>query len=300
MDRIESMQLLIKTVEYGSISATSRKIGMPLATVSRKISELEAHLGTRLLNRSTRRLTLTDAGQSYIIACRRILEDVETAERAASGEYSAPKGDLIITAPVLFGRLFILPVATEFLKAYPDINLRLMLTDRYVNLIEEHVDLALRIGELPDSSMVATRVGFSRQVICASPSYLNARSTPKTPQELSAHDCITFEGVASPSNWTFLKGKSRHSVPIRSRLIVTTAEAAIDAAVAALGITRVLCYQVAGLPEDKIITILKEFESTPIPVSLIHIGGTILPQKLRAFLDFATPRLKARLSQGAA
>lgn len=298
MDRIESMQLLLKTVENGSISATSRKIGMPLATVSRKISELETHLGTRLLNRSTRSLTLTETGQSYVVACKRILEDLEAAERSATGEYNAPRGDLILTAPVLFGRLFIIPIVTEFLKAYPDINIRFMLTDRYVNLMEEHVDIALRIGELPDSALVATRVGFSRQVLCASPAYLKARGTPKTPQELSTHDCVTFEGVASPKNWNFVKGKSRISVPIRSRLSVTTAEAAIDAAVAGVGITRVLSYQVSLLPPEKITLILKEFEPAPIPVSLIHLANPILPQKMRAFLDFATPRLKARLLQG--
>ena len=175
-----------------------------------------------------------------------------------------------------------------------------MLTDRYVNLLEEHVDIALRIGELADSSMVATRVGFSRQVLCASPAYLNARVTPKTPQELTLHDCVTFEGVASAKDWNFVKGKSRLSVPIRSRLSVTTAETAIDAAVAGVGITRILSYQVALLPADKITIILKEFEPDPIPVSLIHLGNSILPQKLRAFLDFATPRLKARLTDNVA
>jgi DNA-binding transcriptional LysR family regulator len=196
---------------------------------------------------------------------------------------------------VLFGRLFVLPIATEFLKAYPEISLRFLLTDRNVNLIEEHVDLAVRIGELPDSSLVATRVGLSHQVVCASPAYLEVRGTPKIPHELSAHDCVTFEGLASPKSWRFPSGKTTISVPIHSLLIVTTAEAAIDAAVAGTGITRVLSYQVADLPTDKIVIILKEYEPATVPVSLIHIGGRIVPQKLRAFLDFATPRLRARM-----
>ena len=144
---------------------------MPLATVSRKVSELEAHLRTRLLNRTSRRLTLTDAGRSYVAACRRILEDIGEAERAAAGEYSAPQGDLIITAPIVFGRLHVLPVVIEFLAAYPDIDVRLVLADRVVNLLEDHVDLAVRIGDLPDSSLVATRVGSIRRVVCGSPAY---------------------------------------------------------------------------------------------------------------------------------
>lgn len=295
MDRIESMQLLLKAVENGSLSATSRKLGMPLASVSRKISELEAHLGTRLLNRSTRSLSLTETGQSYIVACKRILEDLEAAERSAAGEYHAPKGDLILTAPVLFGRLFVLPILSEFLKAYPDINVRFMLTDRYVNLMEEHVDIALRIGELPDSALVATRVGFSRQVVCASPAYLAARGVPQTPQELATHDAVTFEGVASAKHWTFINGKSRITVPIRSRLSVSTAEAAIEAAIAGVGMTRILSYQVTLLPAEKISIILKAFEPAPVPVNLIHLANPVLPQKTRAFLDFATPRLRAAL-----
>ena len=171
MDRLESMTTLLAAVEAGSLSAASRKLGMPLATVSRKVSELEAHLRTRLVNRTSRRLTLTDAGRSYVAACKRILEDIGEAERAAAGEYIAPRGDLIITAPIVFGRLHVLPVAIEFLKAYPDIDIRIALADRVVNLQEDDIDLAIRIGELPDSSLVATRVGSIRHVVCASPAY---------------------------------------------------------------------------------------------------------------------------------
>ena len=298
MDRLESMSTLIAAVEAGSLSAASRKLGMPLATVSRKVSELEAHLRTRLVNRTSRRLTLTDAGRSYVAACKRILDDIGEAERAAAGEYAAPKGDLIITAPIVFGRLHVLPVAIEFLKAYPEIDIRIALADGVVNLQEDDVDLAIRIGELPDSSLVATRVGSIRRVVCGSPSYFAARGTPKRPGDLSTHDCITFHGLSAPESWQFAVGKSAVSVAIHSRLIVNTAEAAIDAAIASVGVTRVLCYQVASaLRAGTLVLALEEFEPAPWPVSLVYPGQGLLPLKLRAFIDFAAPRLKARLAQ---
>jgi len=300
MDRLESMSTLLATVEAGSLSAASRKLGMPLATVSRKVAELEAHLRTRLLHRTGRRLTLTDAGRAYVAACRRILDDIDAAERAAAGEYSAPRGDLIIAAPIVFGRLHVLPVALEFLKAYPDIDIRLSLADHVVSLHEDRIDLALRIGELPDSSLVAARIGEIRRVVCASPRYFAERGTPKRPEDLDVHHCITFEGLTSPDVWTFAVGKAAKSVAIHSRLVVNTAEAAIDAAVAAVGITRVLAYQAARALRDGALAIaLKEFEPKPVPVNLVHPGEPMLPLKVRAFLDFAAPRLKTRLALAA-
>ena len=296
MDRLESMSILVTAVETGSLSAAARRLGTPLTTVSRKVSELETHLKTRLLNRSSRRLILTEAGQSYFAACKRILEDVSEAERAASGEYSAPKGDLIITAPIVFGRLHVLPVVIEFFKAYPEVNIRLVLADRVVNLLEDHLDLAVRIGELPDSSLVATRIGSIRRVVCGSPDYFAERGTPESPNDLGKHDCVAFEGLMSPDTWNFASGKSDVSVAIRSRLIVNTAEAAIDAAIAGIGLTRVLSYQVASAVRAGALNIvLQKFESAPSPVSLVYAGGQLLPLKLRAFLDFAAPRLRSRL-----
>jgi DNA-binding transcriptional LysR family regulator len=298
MDRFESMSTLLAAVEGGSLSAASRKLGMPLATVSRKVSELEAHLRTRLINRTSRRLMLTDAGRSYVAACKRILEDIGEAERAAAGEYMAPRGDLTVTAPIVFGRLHVLPVVIEFLKAYPDIDIRVALADRVVNLREDDIDLAIRIGDLPDSSLVATRVGAIRRVVCGSPAYFAHRGTPKSPGELSTHDCITFDGLMSPDAWKFAVGKSIVSVAIHSRLTVNTAEAAIDAAIAEVGITRVLSYQVASAVRAGTLALaLREFEPKPWPVSLVYAGQGLLPLKLRAFLDFAAPRLKARLAR---
>jgi DNA-binding transcriptional LysR family regulator len=299
MDRLEAMSILVTAVDAGSLSAASRRLGVPLATVSRKVSELEAYLGTRLVNRS-RRLTVTEAGHSYIAACKRILDDVGEAERAASGEYRAPRGDLIITAPIVFGRLHVLPIVTEFLKTFPEIDVRLLLSDRVVNLFEDPIDLAVRIGDLPDSSLVATRVGAIRRVVCASPDYFSARGIPKIPDELAAHDCITFEALMAPEAWTFGIGRSEVPVPIHSRLVVNTAEAAIDAAIAGVGITRVLSYQITNATRvGTLVIALREFEPAPWPVSLVYSGGRLLPLKLRAFLDFAAPRLKKRLAENA-
>jgi DNA-binding transcriptional LysR family regulator len=293
MDRFESMSVFVTVIEAGSLSAAGRKLGMPLATVSRKVSELEGHLKTRLISRSTRQLKLTDAGRDYLVACNRIIDDVTETERAATGEYSSPKGHLTITAPVAFGRIHVLPIVNEFLKTYADIDVRLLLADRIAGLLEDEIDLAVRIGELPDSNLSATRVGAVRRVICGSPKYFAQHGTPKSPHDLSAHQCINFEGLAAPHSWTFKTGKQDIVVPIRSRLSVNTAEAAIDAAIADVGITRVLSYQIANAQRDGLLEIaLKKFEPASVPIHLVYSKQQRLPIKLRAFLDFAAPRLR--------
>lgn len=292
------MSILVAVVEAGSFSAAARQLKIPLATVSRKVGELESHLTTRLLHRSTRQLSLTEAGQTYVAACRRILEEVGEAERAASGEYAAPKGELVITAPIVFGRLYVVPVVVDFLKTYPDIDVRMVLTDRVVHLLEEQVDVAVRIADLPDSSCIASRIGTTRRVVCASPAYFGEHGMPGTPLELAAHACITLEQITSRQVWTFMSGKSEVEVPVRSRLAVSTAEAAIDAAAAGLGLTRVLSYQMAdAVRAGALKIVLEDFEPAPWPISLVHSGQGILPLKLRAFLDFAGPRLRARLME---
>jgi DNA-binding transcriptional LysR family regulator len=297
MDRLESMTLLVAAVEAGSLSAAARRLHVPPATMSRKVSELESHLRTRLLVRSTRRLGLTEAGRSYVEACKRILEDVAEAERAAAGEYRVPRGELVVAAPIVFGRLHLVPVIAEFLLAHGEIDVRLALADRMVSLFEERVDVAVRIGELPDSSLIATRVGSIRRVACASPAYLARRGTPRSPDELRAHDCVTFDALGSASAWSFTIGKSESAIAVRSRLVVNTAEAAVDATIAGAGVTRVLSYQVAdALRTGALAVVLEDFEPAAWPVSLIYPGGRLLPLKVRAFLDFAAPRLKAALS----
>ncbi|UVA77843.1 LysR family transcriptional regulator [Pandoraea commovens] len=297
MNRLESMSILIAVVDAGSLSAAARGLGMPLATVSRKVGELEAHLKTRLLHRTTRQLSLTEAGSAYVAACRRILEEIGEAERTATGEYATPKGELVLTAPVVFGRLHVLPVVAEFLAQYPEIDVSLLLTDRVVHLMDEQADVALRIGHLPDSSMVASRIGTVRRVVCASPEYLATHGEPKKPQDLTGQACITFEVLASRRAWEFGEGRTGQSVPIRSRLAVNTAEAAISAAVLGVGFVRVLSYQVAqAVRDDALRVVLDDFEAAPLPVNLVHKGQTPLPLKLRAFLDFAVPRLRARIA----
>lgn len=295
MNLFESMSLLVAVVEAGSLSAASRRLGVPLPTVSRKVAELESHLKARLLHRTTRKLSLTEAGDAYVAACRRILEDVGEAERAAIGEHVSPRGELVVTAPVTFGRLHVVPVVAEFLAQYPEIDINLVLTDRVVHLMDERADVAIRIGELPDSTLMATRVGTVRRVVCASPSYLETHGVPAGPRDLAAHKCITFEVLASMRAWVFGTGRSEISVPVHSRLAVNTAEAAISAAILGVGVIRVLSYQVAdAVRTNKLCVVLERFESAPLPVSLVHKGQAPLPLKLRAFLDFAIPRLRTR------
>jgi DNA-binding transcriptional LysR family regulator len=298
MDRIEAMSTLLAVVEAGSLSAASRKLRVPLTSVSRRISELEAHLKTQLLNRTSRRVTLTDAAQSYIQACRRILDELDEAERIVSGEYRAPQGELTVTASLVLGRVHVMPVAAAFLKAYPDILLRLRLSDRVVSLQEEHVDLGIRTGPLPDSGIVARRIGSVRRILCASPDYLASRGRPETPQDIMAHDCVTFTGFTHAESWEFQTGGSPASVPIRSRLQVDAAEAVVEAALAGAGIARLFSFHVAQAVKDgRLSLLLEQFEPPQLPVNIVYPGSALLPLKVRAFLDFAAPRLKARLER---
>jgi DNA-binding transcriptional LysR family regulator len=300
MDRLEAMAILLRVADRGSFSAASRELGLPLATVSRKVGELERHLGTRLLLRSTRRVTLSDAGAAYVAKVRRILADIEETERIASGELQAPRGDLTLTAPVLFGRLHILPIVTGFLAAFPEIDVRLLLSDRNLQLIDDHIDMAVRIGTLPDSSMIATRVGTMRTVVCASPALLAERGTPTSPQVLSAWPCVQFETPSRLSSWRFRgrAGPADVEVPIRPRLAVSSAEAAVWAATQGTGVTRVLHYQAADALRAGVLRIvLADFEVEPVPIHLIHAARGALPLKMRAFLDAALPRLRADLAR---
>ncbi len=293
------MTILVAVAEAGSLTAAGRRLNVPLPTVSRKLAELETHLGARLLARSTRRLLLTEAGEAYVAACRRILEQIGDAERAAAGEYSAPRGDLIIAAPIVFGRLHVLPVANAFLSNYPDINIRLVLSDRNAHLLDDNIDLAVRIGPLPDSAMVATRVGFVRRVVCGSPACFADHGVPKDPADLAAVPCVNFDGLGSGTSWTFIGQADRREtvVAVRPRLSVNTAEAAIDAAIAAVGVTRVLSYQVASpVAEGHLRLVLETFEPPPLPVSLVHAPQGLLPLKMRKFLDFAALHLRERLA----
>lgn len=296
------MSLFVDVVECGNLSAVGRKLDIPLATVSRRIADLEAHLKTRLFTRASRRVSLTDAGAEYLETCRQVLDLVQKAERAAAGEYNAPKGDLVVTASVAFGQVHLGPIVNEFLEKYPEINIRLLLSDRTTHLIDDHIDLAVRIGTLPDSSMMATRVGSFRRIVCGSPALLARHGRPSEPTELPAFPCVAHEFGDAISSWNFAFSGSEpnESVSIRPRLAVTSAQAAVNAAIAGIGLTRVLCYQVAEhIAAGDLETVLDEFEPPPLPVNLIHVGQGRMPFKLRCFLDFVVPRLRQALAANA-
>jgi DNA-binding transcriptional LysR family regulator len=303
MDRLESMAILIAAAEAGSLSAASRKLGVPLPTVSRKVAELERRLDAQLIVRSTRKLSLTDVGAAYVASSKRILEQVSEAEAAVAGEFQTPKGELVVTAPIAFGRLHVLPLICDFLSRYAEINIGLQLSDRTVNLADDHIDLAVRIGALPDSSLVAARVGCVRRVVCASPKFLATRGTPKTLEELSALPCVTFSGPSSANSWVFpARGRrAMRQLEITSRLQVNTAEAAVDAAIADVGLTHVLSYQAwTAVMKGQLRIVLKEFEPEALPVHLIHLRQAPMPQKTRTFLDFVVPKLRQSLTRNAA
>ena len=297
MDRLDSMSVFAAIVDGGSLSVAGRRIGVPLATVSRKLADLEAHLKTRLITRSTRKLVLTDAGRDYLAACRQILEQVNEAERAAAGAYANVKGHLVIAAPIVFGRLHVMPAAAAFLELHPEVDIQLRLGDRNVNLIEEHVDVALRIGTLPGSNLVATQVGAIRRVVCASPDYLHRFGTPQTLDDLAGHRCISFDGLDAATAWTFVGSDGeKRPVAIHSRLTVSTADAAIAASILGLGLTRVLSYQVAdALRDGRLVRLLADDEPPAVPASLIYPGQGRLPMKTRAFIDFAVGQIRGRL-----
>jgi len=301
MDRLEAMSIVLAVAEAGSLSAAARRLNTPAATASRKISELEVHLHTKLFDRTARKLAPTAAGSSYIEASKRILAEVMEAERAASGEYSAPTGELIVTGPANLGRLHLIPILAEFLRVYPKIDVRLVLVDRIVNLPEDHVDVALRVGVLPDSRLIALRVGSVRRVTCASPAYLAARGRPSTPDDLTGHDCITYDSILAPGAWRFMRdkrGKTETTIPVEPRIVVSNVEAACDAARAGIGIARVFSHHVAAsIDAGTLLTVLDDFETKPLPVNLLHAAGRFLPIKVRAFLDFAAPRLKTQLAR---
>lgn len=295
MDRLEAMSMLVAVTEQGSLSAAGRALHVPLATISRRISDLETQLGTRLLIRTTRKLTLTDAGVAYVAAARRILEQVEEAGRAAAGEFTVPKGELVVSAPVMFGRLHVLPVVADFLAAFPEIRVRLLLNDRNVDLVEDHVDMAVRIGKLPDSSMVATQVGVMRLVTCASPAVLATHGTPRKPADLLRLPCVTIESPAPLSAWRFRAPGNGSAIDaaVQPRLAVNAPEAAAEAAIRGVGVTRQLHYQVAdAIRRRELKIVLAAYEPEPLPIHLVHAARGHLPLKMRRFLDFAAPRLR--------
>ena len=298
MDRLEAMAMLVSSVEEGSLSAAARKLRIPVATLTRNVNDLEATVGTKLLVRTTRKLLLTDAGADYVAAARRILEQVDEQERRAAGEFTNPRGELVVATPVQVARLRVLPVINRFLTQFPEIRIQLLQSDRNIDLVDSHADVAIRIGRLGDSSLVATRLGMLRVVVVASPQLLKKHGVPRSPEGLHGYPRVVFN---SPflSPWCFRHPDTNeiHTVSDTPRLLVSSPDAAADAAIDGVGATLLLEHDLAeAVRAGKLRFILQEFEVDPIPVHLVHLSRDMMPVKLRRFIDFAVPKLREALA----
>jgi len=299
MNQLEAMRVFAAVVEGRGFSAASRSLGVPLPTVSRRIAELEKQLGAQLLMRSTRKVVVTDSGRHYYESVCRILESIADAEAEAAGEYRSPRGQLFITAPALFGKLHVLPIVRDFMASHSEITARLHFSNFVANLMEEHIDLGVRIATLTDASLIAVKVGEVRQVCCASPGYLAARGLPHMPEELVKHDCITTSTSGNPIPWLFRSpGQAQQSVTVAPKISVNAADAAAEAAIAGGGVTWLYSYQAAPhLAVGSLAAVLTAFEGDAVPVSIVYPAGRLVPQKVRHFIDFAAERLRAALHE---
>jgi DNA-binding transcriptional LysR family regulator len=286
MDRIEAMQTFVTVADLQGFAPAARKLGLSPPAVTRLIAALEERLGTRLLQRTTRKVALTDAGARYLERARRILADIEEAELAAESERTRPTGRLVVSAPVGFGRLHVSPVMSAYLKRYPEVSGELRLEDRMVNLVEDGVDLAVRIGQLPDSSLVARQVGEMRRIVVASPAYLKARGEPKTPEEVGAHQIIQFGGSAHTADWRFAKDGEEFGINVTPRFTSNVSDAALQYAMEGGGLTRVLAYQAAdAIKRGRLKVVLERFELPALPVQIVYPTSRLLSAKVRAFVD---------------
>jgi DNA-binding transcriptional LysR family regulator len=300
MDRFRAMQAFIRIVDGGSLSAAARALGVSLPAMVRTLSALEEHLGTRLLNRTTRRMSLTDAGQQYYERSRQILGELEDAELLVSSARRKPAGTLSLTAPVLYGKLKIVPVVAEYRRRFPEVAVRLLLLDRNVNLIEEGLDLAIRIGALADSSLVAVELARVRRVICASPAYLRRRGVPKHPRELAKHACLSLSVVAPADQWHFREQGRELAVKLRPVFVSNSADAVIAMAEAGAGVGVALSYQVERqLAQRRLRLVLDEFSPPAVPVSALYPHGRLTAAKVREFLSLSAAALGERSAHGA-
>jgi len=300
MDRFDAMQVLLAVVDAGSLSAGSRKLNAPLPSVSRKVAELERHLGTRLLVRTSRNIQLTDAGRDYVEAARQIMAQLDDAEQRASGEYEEPRGVLTVTMPISFGHDHVLPLAYDFLTEHPQIRLNVLCLDRAVNLVDEHVDVGIRLGELADSALHAVKLGEFGFVTCASPDYLKRKGHPARPEDLAGHDGVVFGHITQPG-WTYLRDGLRLEAQPDVRIRANTAIAALAAALRGAGIIRAPRHQVAGhLRSGMLVALFDAYEGQLFPVHLIYARQGLLPLKVRVFIDWMVPRLRQALRDLAA
>jgi DNA-binding transcriptional LysR family regulator len=304
MDRFDAMQVFVTALDEGSLAAAGRQLGRSPAAVTRAVHFLESRLGTRLLHRTTRAITLTEAGARYAETCRRVLADLAEADLHAAGDRAAPRGLLTLTAPVASGTHMLRPILDDFLDRHVLVQARLLLLDRPVHLVDEGIDVALRIAHLPDSSLIAIRLGDVRRVVCAAPAYLARKPAPARPEDLADHDCVSFAQAGEGEVWNFPPtgdGKLARAVRVRPRLTVNTVEAAIGSAIDGHGITRVYSYQVErDLRAGRLVLLLADHEPAKLPVHLIAPEGRLAIAKVRAFVDFATPRLRTDFTRIAA
>ena len=291
MDRLQLMTVFVAVAEEQSFAGGARRLNMSPPAVTRAIAALEDRLGIKLLTRTTRYVRVTDAGQRYLEDARRIINEVDEADEAAAGINAEPRGQLAVTAPVLFGKLFVLPGIVDYLQRYPDMEISAVFLDRIVNLLEEGFDVGIRIGELPDSSMKAIRVGSIRRVVCASPAYLAKHGAPEKPSDLANHLVVAASAVSPAIEWKFAEGLV---VRVKPRLTVTSNDSAIAAVLLGMGVTRLLSYQIAAYQASgQLQTILSEFEPEPLPIHVIHREGRYASAKVRSFVDLMVARLRS-------
>jgi DNA-binding transcriptional LysR family regulator len=294
MDRFHLMAVYVAVAEEESFAGGARRLGMSPPAVTRAVAALEGRLGVKLLTRTTRFVRATDAGQRYLEHARRIIADADEADEAVAGIHAAPRGQLSVTAPVLFGRMFVTPSIVDYLQRFPDMTLSAVFLDRVVNLLEEGMDVGVRIGELPDSSMKAISVGHVRRVVCAAPEHLKKNGVPRAPADLAKHTVVAASPVSPSVDWKFTIGKKTTSVKLAPRLTVTSNEAAIVAAVQGFGVTRLLSYQIAAFLESgQLKAVLTDYEPPRLPIHVLHSEGRQASAKVRTFVDLLVERLRA-------
>jgi DNA-binding transcriptional LysR family regulator len=290
VDRWQAMRIFVKVAETESFAESARQLHMSPPAITRAVASLEDVIGARLFVRTTRSVKLTEPGSRYLDDCRRILSDIVEAEAAAAGSYGKPSGTLAVTASMLFGQMYVLPIIHEYLSSYPAVSGRILFVDRPVNIIDEGIDVAVRIGHLPDSGFSATKVGSVRRVVCGAPSYFKEYGVPSTPADLKDHRIVASTGAWASPEWRFADDQR---VTVQTWLQSNTNEAAITTAVAGFGITRVLHYQIApALLEERLQIVLADHEEAPLPIHILHPEGRQAPAKVRAFVDLAAKRLR--------
>jgi DNA-binding transcriptional LysR family regulator len=300
MDRLDALRAFVVSVDRGSLSAAARALGKSPASITRAVASIEDRLGTRIVRRTTRTLKLTEAGERYIVVARRVLTELDEAEKSADAGLTEPQGELSVTAPVAFGSLHVRPIVDTYLASHPGVRVRLLLLDRVVSIIDEGVDVALRIAHLPDSALIAVAAGSVRRMVVASPEYLERHGRPKTPSDLAAHRCIASTAITPSDVWTFgarREGDRAKHARIRPVLSVNLAEAAIRSALSGVGITCALSYQVSEqLSSGALVRLLDKFEPPPLPVHLAYPAANARTAKVRAFVEVAARRLRSLLS----